>query len=110
VSQGEFAAAIQLFDEAGGARYSGAAAAFRVLSLALAPDGGASLWLYRRVAGFAALAEAVYRLVARYRVAAYHWSRLLWGAERFPSTWYLVSWLFLGSIRVSQRFVADLMT
>ncbi len=92
VSEGEFAAAIQLF-EAGGARYSGAAAAFRVL--ALAPDGGASLWLYRRVAGFAALAEAVYRLVARHRVAAYHWSRLLWGAERFPSTWHLVSWLFL---------------
>jgi predicted DCC family thiol-disulfide oxidoreductase YuxK len=92
VSEGEFAAAIQLF-EAGGVRYSGAEAAFQVL--ALAPVGGASLWLYHWMPGFAALAEAVYRLVARHRVAAYHRSRLLWGAERFPSTWHLGSWLFL---------------
>ncbi len=92
VSEAEFAAAIQLF-EAGGARYSAAEAAFRVL--ALAPGGGASLWLYRRMPGFARVAEAAYRLVARHRVAGYHWSRLLWGAELYPPGWHLVSWLFL---------------
>jgi len=92
VPEVEFAAAIQLF-EADGGRSSGAEAAFRVL--ALAPGGGASLWLYRRLPGFAALSEAAYRVVAHHRVAAYHWARLLWGAERYPPSWHLVSWLFL---------------
>jgi len=88
----EFARAIQLF-EPDGARYSGAEAAFRVL--ARVPGRGAGLWLYRRVPGFAGLAEAAYRLIAQHREAAYRWSRRLWGEERYPETWNLVSWLFL---------------
>ena len=88
----EFARAIQLF-EPDGTRYSGAAAAFRVL--ARVPGRGAGLWLYRHLPGFAALAEAAYTLVAHHRDAAYRWSRLLWGPERYPPTWHLVSWLFL---------------
>jgi predicted DCC family thiol-disulfide oxidoreductase YuxK len=88
----EFARAIQLF-EPDGAHYSGADAAFRVL--ARAPGKGAGLWLYRRLPGFAGLAEAAYTLIAHHREAAYRWSRLLWGPERHPSTFHLVSWLFL---------------
>jgi predicted DCC family thiol-disulfide oxidoreductase YuxK len=88
----EFARSIQLF-EPEGARYSGAEAAFRVL--ALVPGGGTSLWLYRHLPGFAGLAEATYSLIAQHRDMAYRWSRLLWGRERYPSTYDLVSWLFL---------------
>jgi predicted DCC family thiol-disulfide oxidoreductase YuxK len=88
----EFARAIQLF-EPDGAHYNGANAAFRVL--ARAPGRGAGLWLYRHVPGFARLAEAIYTLIAHHREAAYRWSRLLWGPERYPPTFHLVSWLFL---------------
>ena len=88
----EFARAIQLF-EPEGAHYSGAEAAFRVL--ARAPGRGAGLWLYRHLPGFALLAEAIYTLVAYHREAAYRWSRLLWGPERYPTTFHLVSGLFL---------------
>jgi len=87
-----FARAIQLF-EADGARYSAAKAAFRVL--ARAPGRGAGLWLYRRLPGFARLAEQVYALVAGHRGAAYRASRPLWGAERYPPSYHLVSWLLL---------------
>jgi predicted DCC family thiol-disulfide oxidoreductase YuxK len=92
VSLDEFARAIQLF-EAGGASTSGAEAAFRVL--ALVPGRGTALWLYRQLPGFAALAEAAYTFISHHREAAYRWSRLLWGRERHPPTWHLVSWLFL---------------
>jgi len=92
VPEQEFARAIQLF-EPDGAHYSGADAAFRVL--ARAPGRGAGLWLYRHLPGFAGLAEAAYTLIARHREAAYRWSRLLWGQERHPPTFHLVSWLFL---------------
>jgi predicted DCC family thiol-disulfide oxidoreductase YuxK len=88
----EFARAIQLF-EPDGVRYSGAEAAFRVL--ARVPGRGAGLWVYRWVPGFARVAEAVYTLISRQRVAAGWWSRLLWGKERYPETWNLVSWAFL---------------
>jgi predicted DCC family thiol-disulfide oxidoreductase YuxK len=91
VPEAEFARAIQLF-EPDGARRSGAEAAFRVLALA---RRGAGLWLYRHLPGFAWIAEAAYALVARHREAAYRWSRRLWGPERYPPTWHLVSWLFL---------------
>jgi predicted DCC family thiol-disulfide oxidoreductase YuxK len=88
----EFARAIQLF-EPEGAHYSGADAAFRVL--AQAPGRGTGLWLYRRLPGFAGLAEATYTLIAHHREASHRWSRLLWGPERYPPTFHLVSWLFL---------------
>ncbi|MEN8176634.1 MAG: lipase maturation factor family protein, partial [Pseudomonadota bacterium] len=88
----EFARAIQLF-EPEGVRCSGAEAAFSVL--ARMSGRGAGLWLYRRLPGFAGLAEASYTLIAHHREAAYRWSRLLWGEERYPPTWHLVSWLFL---------------
>lgn len=88
----EFARSIQLFEQ-DGTRYSGANAAFRVL--AQAPGRGASLWFYRHLPGVARLTEAAYTLIAHYREAAYWWSRLLWGPERYPPTYLFVSWLFL---------------
>jgi predicted DCC family thiol-disulfide oxidoreductase YuxK len=91
VTEAEFARAIQLF-EPDGTRSSGAEAAFRVLALG---RRGAGLWLYRHLPGFAWMAEAIYALVARHREGAYRWSRRLWGPERYPPTWHLVSWLFL---------------
>jgi predicted DCC family thiol-disulfide oxidoreductase YuxK len=92
VTQEEFSRAIQLF-EPDGAHYSGANAAFRVL--ARAPGRGLGLWLYRHLPWFAVLAEATYNLTAHHRETAYWWSRLLWGPERHPPTYHLVSWLFL---------------
>jgi len=92
VPEEEFSRAIQLF-EPQGARYSGADAAFRVL--AHAPGRGTGLWFYRHLPGFAKLAEAAYTLIAHHREAAYRWSRRLWGAERYPPTYHLVTWLFL---------------
>jgi len=92
VSEEEFARAIQLF-EPEGAHYRGADAAFRVL--ARASGRGTGLWLYHRLPGFAVLSEAAYTLIAHHREAAYRCSRLLWGAERYPPTFHLVSWLFL---------------
>jgi predicted DCC family thiol-disulfide oxidoreductase YuxK len=91
VTEAEFARAIQLF-EPDGTRSSGAEAAFRVLALG---RRGAGLWLYHHLPGFAWMAEAIYALVARHREGAYRWSRRLWGPERYPPTWHLVSWLFL---------------
>ncbi len=88
----EFARAIQLF-EADGSHTSGAHAAFRVV--ARVPGKGAGLWLYRRVPGFAWLAEAGYAFIAGHRGTAYAWSRLLWGHERYPASYRLVGWLFV---------------
>ncbi|HUT41381.1 MAG TPA: lipase maturation factor family protein, partial [Gammaproteobacteria bacterium] len=87
----EFVRSIQLLAP-DGSRHSGAAAAFRVLAAAGRPGWlRASRWL----PGFAPLAEGIYRLTARHRVAAGRLARLLWGRERYPSDYRAVSWLFL---------------
>ena len=72
----EFAEAVQLV-EPDGHRSRGAEAAFR--ALAYAPGHGFPLWLYRRVPGFAPVAEAAYRVVARHRPLFSAVTRLLWG-------------------------------
>ncbi len=92
ISTAEFRASIQLL-EPGGARSSGAAAAFRCLEL----GGHTAFWarLYRGFAPFAALCELLYRLVARHRVAAYRTSRVLFGRALRPARVDIVSWLFL---------------
>lgn len=86
-----FAGSIQLLMP-DGTRYSGAAAALRVRAA-----GGRPGWLRasRVLPGFAIMAEAVYRLVARHRTAAAWLSRLCWGRERYPAEYRAVSWLFL---------------
>lgn len=61
-----FRAAVQLV-ERDGRVYEGAEAVFR--ALATVPGRGWPLALYRRVPGFALLAEATYRFIARHRNA-----------------------------------------
>jgi predicted DCC family thiol-disulfide oxidoreductase YuxK len=51
--------------------YDGAEAVFR--ALAAGPRGGAGLWCYRSLPGFAALSEGVYRWVARNRGKLPRW-------------------------------------
>ncbi len=75
-----------------GTRYSGAAAAFRVLAAGGRPG---LLRASRLLPGFGALSEVIYRMTNRHRVAAGRLSRLLWGRERYPSEYQTVSWLFL---------------
>lgn len=87
----DFARSIQLLMP-DGTRYSGAAAAFHVSAAGGRPAG---LRASRLLPGFAALAEAAYRLTSRHRTAADRLSRLLWGRERYPSEYRSVSWLFL---------------
>ncbi len=53
--------------------------------LALAPRLRAWLWCYRHVPLFALIAEAMYRLVARHRGAAYALARPLFGARLLPA-------------------------
>jgi predicted DCC family thiol-disulfide oxidoreductase YuxK len=75
---------------------SGAEAALLVLSHA----NGKGFWLtlYRRLPGFAAIAERTYAFVASHRSALYRPSIWLWGRDYEPPRFDLVSWLFLRAI------------
>ena len=75
----DFAKSIRLF--APGATASGADAALRTLALG---GRGKWLWLYRRVPGFATVAERTYGWVARHREACLRVARLLFGRELKP--------------------------
>lgn len=88
----EFSRSIQLID-ADGARYFGAHAAFRVLDTV--PQNHLWLWMYRRLPGFARCSERCYDLVSHHRIAAAKLSRWLWGKERIPDHYGLVTWVFL---------------
>lgn len=74
ISTEQFRHAIQLIDS-DGAIYSGAAAAFRVVSLA--PGHGRGWWLYCHLPGFAWCSERVYDFVARHRGLLRKITRLL---------------------------------
>ncbi|WP_425156983.1 lipase maturation factor family protein, partial [Candidatus Binatus sp.] len=77
---------------------SGAEAAFLVLSHAR----GKGFWLtlYRRLPGFAEIAEHLYALIASQRSASYRVSLWLWGRDYEPPRFDLVAWLFLRSMGV----------
>jgi len=79
----DFAAAIYLIDGQG-RRYRGAEAAMRVL--ATVPGKRLGLWCYRRLPGFAALAEAAYRGIAAHRGLAMRLARALWGRRHRPES------------------------
>ncbi len=87
----EFRRAVQYITAQG--RASGAEASF--LTLDNAPGGCVWLKLYRKFPWFAKLSERVYALIAAHRPLFYGISKLLWGRERYPSSYDLVSWLFL---------------
>jgi predicted DCC family thiol-disulfide oxidoreductase YuxK len=76
-----------------GRHVSAAEASFRVLNHAC----GKRFWLtlYRRLPGFASIAERVYALTAAHRPAAYRISLLLWGRNYAPPQYDLVAFLFL---------------
>jgi predicted DCC family thiol-disulfide oxidoreductase YuxK len=66
-----------------------------LLTLSHASGKGFWLTLYRRLPGFAAIAEGIYSLVASNRSAFYRPSRWLWGPDFEPPRFDLVAWLFL---------------
>jgi predicted DCC family thiol-disulfide oxidoreductase YuxK len=88
----EFRRAVQFITPAG-RRASAAEASF--LTLSHAPGKAAWLWLYRKLPGFAWLAERAYAFTAAHRPAFFHLSRLLWGKHPAPPRYELVSFLFL---------------
>ncbi|HEY6824488.1 MAG TPA: DCC1-like thiol-disulfide oxidoreductase family protein, partial [Steroidobacteraceae bacterium] len=88
----DFQRAVQ-FIAPDGRRASAAEASF--LTLSHAPHRGLWLWLYRRLPGFAFLAERAYAFTAAHRPAFFRISRWLWGSQLEPARYQLVSFLFL---------------
>ncbi len=76
-----------------GRHASAAEASF--LTLSHAPGKGYWLTLYRKLPGFAAVAEWIYAIIAAHRSAAYHVTALLWGKDFAPPRYDLVSFIFL---------------
>jgi predicted DCC family thiol-disulfide oxidoreductase YuxK len=76
-----------------GQHASAAEASF--LTLSHAPGKAYWLALYRRVPGFAALAERAYAFIAAHRAAFYRISVFLWGRDHQPARHDLVAFLFL---------------
>jgi predicted DCC family thiol-disulfide oxidoreductase YuxK len=71
------------------------AAEASLLTLSHARGKGVWLWLYRRVPGFAPLAEWAYAFTAAHRPAFFRISRFLWGKNHEPPRYELVAFLFL---------------
>ena len=83
----------------GGDVLTGALAVFTALRHS--PAGRCTLWAYRRVPGFAPVAESLYRFTARHRHAASTVSRLLAGRNPAPDTYGLATWIFLRLVGVT---------
>jgi lipase maturation factor 1 len=92
VPRADFQRAVQYIGP-DGRRASAAEASFLTLSHAR----GKGLWLalYRRLPGFARLAEVAYAFTAAHRPAFYRISRFLWGRDYRPPRYDLVAFLFL---------------
>jgi predicted DCC family thiol-disulfide oxidoreductase YuxK len=88
----EFQRAVQ-YIAPDGRHASAAEASFLTLSHAR----GKAIWLrlYRKLPGFAALAELAYAFIAAHRAACYRVSLFLWGRNHGPPRHDLVSFLFL---------------
>jgi predicted DCC family thiol-disulfide oxidoreductase YuxK len=76
-----------------GHRASAAEASF--LTLSHARGRGFWLALYRKLPGFAAIAELAYAFIAAHREACYRISLLLWGRNNEPPRYDLVAFIFL---------------
>ena len=76
-----------------GRRASAAEASFRTLSHAR----GKGFWftLYKKLPGFAVMAEWIYAFIAAHRSAFYRITLLLWGRHYAPPRYDLVSFVFL---------------
>ena len=86
-----FDEAVYLMEPGGGAT-RGAEAVFRALCHGGHPR---ALQAYRAVPGAAAIAERIYRFVARHRVGFSRLSRWLSGEGAVRPSWFLSRWLFL---------------
>jgi predicted DCC family thiol-disulfide oxidoreductase YuxK len=84
------------FIGADGTIYRGAEAVFR--SLGAAGGARALVWSYRNIPGFGPVTEAVYRAIARNRMAGSFFTRLLWGKEVRRPTYFISRDLFLRSL------------
>ena len=92
IALADFQRAVQFIAPDGG-RASAAEASF--LTLSYARGKGVWLWLYRRLPGFAPLAERAYAFTAAHRPAFFRVSRWLWGRDFEPPRYERVSFLFL---------------
>src|SRR5215831_5950779 len=92
ITPADFQRAVQ-FIAADGRRASAAEASF--LTLSHARGKGVWLWLYRRLPGFAPVAERAYAFTAAHRPAFFRISLLLWGGNYEPPRYERVSFLFL---------------
>src|SRR5215468_193760 len=92
ITPADFQRALQ-YIAADGRRASAAEAS--LLTLSHARGKGVWLWLYRRLPGFAPVAERVYAFTAAHRPAFFRISQLLWGRNYEPPRYKLVSFLFL---------------
>ena len=90
-----FTRSVVLIEPSGEASF-GAEAVFR--ALARGRRGGAPLWAYRNVRGFAALSELVYRTIASHRGMAATLTRWLWGAHVVPPGERLTAWVFVRAV------------
>src|SRR5208282_1869549 len=88
----DFQRAVQ-FITPGGHHASAAYASF--LTLSFARGKGFWLTLYRKLPGFAVIAELAYAFTAAHRPAFYRVSLLLWGCNHVPPRYDLVAFLFL---------------
>jgi predicted DCC family thiol-disulfide oxidoreductase YuxK len=88
----DFQRAVQYFTP-DGSRARAAEASF--LALSHAPGRGIWLALYRRLPGFAAVAERAYAFIAAHRPAFYRLSLWLWGREHRPPRYEHVRFVFL---------------
>jgi predicted DCC family thiol-disulfide oxidoreductase YuxK len=79
-----------------GSRASAAEASF--LTLSHARGEGFWLTLYKKLPGFAAVAEWVYAFIAAHRSASYRVSLLLWGTDYAPPRHDWISFLFLRAL------------
>jgi predicted DCC family thiol-disulfide oxidoreductase YuxK len=88
----DFQSAVQYITPEGH-RASAAEASFRTLSHAR----GKGFWLtlYKRLPGFAAIAEWIYAFIAAHRSASYRVTLFLWGRGYGPPRYELVSFIFL---------------
>ena len=91
----DFASAVNLLLPSGEVR-TGAHAVFSLL--ALLPGKSWMLWLYLRIPGFALIADAAYRVIARHRSFCHWATRALWGIPIEVETFHIASWLFLRTL------------
>jgi predicted DCC family thiol-disulfide oxidoreductase YuxK len=91
----DFAQALHFIDK-DGTVYRGAEAVFR--SLGSVRDGRALVWCYGHLPGFAPITETAYGAIARNRMVASFFTRLLWGNEVRRPTYFKSRDLFVRSL------------